>query len=135
MSASAPPASAHDGATGVVKQRMEAMKSLADAAKRIKQALAATPYDPAATTVAARQIETQAGDALTRHYPEGSAMAPSEAKPEIWTDWPGFQRRAASLAARAGALADAAAEPGSATSAFQDLVMACAACHTAYRAK
>lgn len=131
----AAPSVAHEGATGVVKQRMHAMKMIAGATKRIKQALAAKPYDPNATVAAARQIEAHAGDALTKLYPKGSAKAPSEARPEIWSDWPGFQTRAATLAARANALAVAAGETGPATSAFQALVKACAACHTTYRAK
>ena len=72
---------------------------------------------------------------LPSHFPPGSAVGDSEAKPEIWTSWPDFT-------AKATALTDAAAKLAVATqgtdipaieAAFRETAATCKSCHRAYR--
>ena len=58
----------------------------------------AQPYDADAVSEAAGIIRSHAGDALTDLFPEGSLNHPSEAKPDIWTDWSEFEALATRLA-------------------------------------
>lgn len=100
---------AHEGATGVVKERMEAMKTIGAAMKRIAAMLRGLQdYDAAAVAEAARAIEAHGGDAMTALFPEGSAHEPSEARPVIWKDWEQFKALAQDLAVYSRALAAAA---------------------------
>ena len=93
---------AHSEATGVVRERMEAMEAMRDAVKRITPMMSgAAAYDPQAVRAAARVIEGHSGEALTRLFPEGSLQPVSEARPEIWSDW----RRFSALADQLGVAA------------------------------
>ena len=82
---------AHSGATGVVKQRMEAMKSMGEAVKRIRPMMAgeAAP-DAAAIRRAARTIAAESGNAMLEKFPQGSMDDPTEALPRIWEEWGRF---------------------------------------------
>ncbi|MDF2233789.1 cytochrome c [Albimonas sp. CAU 1670] len=100
---------AHGGAEGVVKERMEAMKAIADATKAIGEMLkGATPYDAAAVREQAGVIASQGGEKLVAMFPKGTDHAPSEAAPAIWSDPERFAALADELAAVAEALAEAA---------------------------
>lgn len=100
---------AHTGATGVVKERMDAMKQMGDAIKRIKPMMSGeAEYDPAAVREAARAIAADAGDAMTRKFPEGSSDHPSEVLPRTWDEWDRFAALAAQLETAAEGLALAA---------------------------
>ena len=90
---------AHGGATGIVKQRMDGMTAISDATKTLASMMrGAKPYDADAVSEAAGIIRSHAGVALTELFPEGSLNHPSEAKPDIWTDWNEFQALATRLA-------------------------------------
>jgi cytochrome c556 len=57
-----------------------------------------------------------------------------EARPEVWSDWPGFSRRMKEFADRTAAVAKVAAEQGpEAVSANILDVLTCKACHDVYR--
>ncbi|WP_136659909.1 cytochrome c [Nitratireductor sp. XY-223] len=103
---------AHTGATGIVKERMDAMSVMSKAVKSIsKMMMGETPYDADVVKQGAALIKNHAGEAMTSQFPEGSLQKPSVAKPEIWTNWDEF----VSLADRLGVLADgleAAADNG-----------------------
>lgn len=100
---------AHAGATGVVKERMDAMKSMGDAIKAIKPMMSGeAEYDAATVRDAAQTIERLSGKTMTGKFPEGSTGHPSEAKPEIWSDWERFQALAEDLAVAARGLGLAA---------------------------
>ncbi len=92
MSATIPAAVfAHGGATGVVKERMDAMGRMGKASKALKQIMQGkVAYDADVVREQAAIIKDHAGDVLTKAFPEGSLMAPTEAKPEIWKDWDRF---------------------------------------------
>jgi cytochrome c556 len=59
----------------------------------------------------------------------------TDAKPEIWRDWAGFEEAIADLDAAANALAAAAAgsDPGAIGPAVKGLGKSCGGCHKAYR--
>lgn len=100
---------AHSGATGVVKERMDAMKEMREAVKRIKPMMSGeAAYDADVVRAAARVIDGHAGDALTAQFPEGSVADPSEALPGIWTDWSRFATLARQLSEAARGLEMAA---------------------------
>lgn len=97
---------AHSGATGVVKDRMEAMKSMGEAIKRIKPMMSGeAEYDAAAVKKAAETIAAEAGAAMTNKFPEGSTDAPSEVLPRAWEEWDRFTALAAQLEMAADGLA------------------------------
>lgn len=100
---------AHSGATGVVKERMDAMKSMGEAIKRIKPMMSGeAAYDKAAVGEAAQAIAKEAGDAMTRKFPEGSIDHPSEVLPRTWDEWERFVALADQLELAASGLAMAA---------------------------
>lgn len=103
---------AHSGATGIVKERMDAMKDMGEAIKRLKPIMSGdAPYDAATVREAARIIRAQGGTAMTEKFPEGSTEHPSEARAEIWRDWPEFEALARQMAEAAHGL-ELAAENG-----------------------
>jgi cytochrome c556 len=103
---------AHDGATGVVKERMDLMEDLAAAMKSIAAMLRGKePYRPQKVKSLAREIEGHGREALTGLFPTGSLEAPTGAQPSIWTEWTRFRGLAEELSERAAALAAAAENP------------------------
>ena len=103
---------AHTGATGIVKERMELMKSVGAAMKTLaKMFKGEEPYDADAVRKAATQIQGHGGETMTKLFPEGSLDKPTEALPTIWEDWERFELLAAQLVDYSGALAKAANNP------------------------
>lgn len=82
---------AHGGATGVVKERMDAMGAMQKATKALTEMMRGqTQYDAAAVREHAVTIRSHAGEAMTDLFPEGSNGMPSEARDEVWSDWDQF---------------------------------------------
>lgn len=103
----------HGGATGVVKERMEAMERLDELMDRVFAMLhGELPYDAATVRRAAEEIRGSAGAQMTGLFPEGSNAEPSEARSEIWTDFATFSHFAERLGWSAEMLAQAAENPG-----------------------
>ena len=112
LCAAIPLAAAHEGATGIVKERMMAMDGVGKAMKEIKAMLRGQKaYDAQSLAVLARRIRDQSGTALTRLFPEDSLRHPSKASPEVWQRWELFESLARDLGTSAEALAVAAEEP------------------------
>lgn len=89
---------AHDGATGVVRERMDGMVALGDAVRNITPIMRGqTSYDADAVSDFARVIQDHSGDAMTSLFPEGSAGDPSEARETVWSDWEEFEQLALRL--------------------------------------
>jgi len=102
-------AHAHGGATGIVRERMEAMEAMGDAVKTLAAMMSGeTDYDAATVRDEAAAIRQHAGDAITSLFPEGSGGKPSEAKPGIWSDWETFAALAMQLETYAEGLESAA---------------------------
>lgn len=103
---------AHSGATGVVKQRMDAMGQMGKATEALTKIMRGQQaYDAATVKAHAATIKSHAGDSLTALFPEGSTDHPSEALPEIWSNWDEFVELARRLEVLANGL-EAASENG-----------------------
>ena len=129
---------AHSGATGVVKERMELMKSIANQMKTVGLMIKGeTGYDAGQVERAARTITAHA-EKVPDMFPEGTFDAPSEALPAIRQDWPEFLKMTDDLRAQAGNLLAAAqnsAEVEGIRPAFAAVGKTCAACHEDFRLK
>jgi cytochrome c556 len=100
---------AHGGASGIVKERMEVMKSLGEAMKQLKAMFQKNiPYNADDVRKAAQVLKSHGGDKLTKLFPKGSTHKPSEALPKIWTDWRTFKKLADQLSSYASSLEAAA---------------------------
>jgi len=100
---------AHGDATGIVKERMDLMVSLKNAMKNLKPLFRGKEeYDVEKVKQNALAIRDAAGNHMTKLFPEGSLKMPSEATPEIWTQWEEFQRLADNLERLGQALHDGA---------------------------
>ena len=110
--AAAATAYAHGGATGIVKERMDAMGAMGNAVKTIAPMMRGeAEYDANVVRSAAETFKAHAGIEMTRLFPEGSGGAPSEARGEVWTNWDEFAEIAKQLEIYAKGMA-AAAENG-----------------------
>ena len=89
---------AHSGATGMMKERMDAMGEMGDEMKRLAPMIRGqTEYDPDVVRSAADTMIGHAGTQMTELFPEGSNEKPSEALDAIWEDWEEFAALAEAL--------------------------------------
>lgn len=127
---------AHEGASGVVKQRMEAMKAISRSQKQIIAMIRAErPFNAAKVAAAARGIEQHATQ-MPQLFPEGSHHGVSEASPDIWQEWEGFVALSEQLRRRARALrakAEVATGAEDIRSELLALGKACKSCHSDFR--
>lgn len=128
---------AHSGATGIVKMRMDAMKDMQAAMKALYPVLNGDQVmDRSSALAYAEAIHDRSGPHMVKTFPEGSLERPSEALPAIWTNWSGFRAAADDLERKAAALADALRAPASVADAgrpFKEVVQSCKSCHEDYR--
>ena len=83
---------AHNGATGVVMERMMGMSAMRDVMKGLAPMMQGqVPYDEQAVRDAAAVLQSHASGNLTGLFPEEPIPATSYAKPEIWSDWARFE--------------------------------------------
>ena len=131
------PARAHDGATGLVKERMDAMTTIGAAMKTLASMIRRqTPHDPAKIRSVALAIADHGGQSLLDLFPHESLKAPTRARANIWTGWREFSELANGLSTAARELADAADGPTAVTkTAFTRLSRVCSGCHDVYRLK
>lgn len=108
-SAVAAVALAHNGATGVVLERMTGMTALKDTVAELAPMMQGTvPYDAFIVSEGASVIAGHAGETMLSLFPEGSLEGVTYARPEIWSDWQDFAALAEELKTYADALAVAA---------------------------
>jgi len=128
---------AHDGATGVVKERMELMKTIGKNTKALApMATGMADMDLAAVEKAAGAIAATAPKVADK-FPKNSLSEASEAKANIWENWDKFTGLLDSLAKDARAL-EAAAKAGKEDAilpAFGKMTKNCKDCHTEFRQK
>ncbi len=129
---------AHTGATGIVKERMDAMSSIGDNMKVIGAMIKGeAAFDGKRVEAAARVIAGHAEE-FPRLFPEGTNEKPSEALPAIWTDWDKFIGIATNLKKASIALAEAApaaSEVSDIRKPFLGVAGTCKACHADFRLK
>lgn len=114
----------------VIAQK-DLMKSFGGAAKTLGDfAGGKTAFDAAAAEAAKATLVAGSADIHVKFEKAGTDPA-SEAKPEIWTNWDDFVKKANDLSAAATAL-DASTLEG-VQAGMGAIGGACKACHTAYR--
>lgn len=100
---------AHGGATGIVKERMDAMSAMGKAVKAITPMMRGEiEFNAASVRSVAKTIGNHAGADLTELFPEGSGGAPSETRDAVWTNWNEFTELAEQLEIYSDGLARAA---------------------------
>lgn len=126
---------AHSGAMGIVKERMDTMKSIAGNMKMISKSLRAEKADPDVLQSAAQDISEHAAK-IANQFGEKNIDKPSEASPLIWDEQERFNAIALELQEASTVFATQIAE-GAANSALQDTFKAmgatCRACHQDFR--
>lgn len=129
---------AHSGATGVVKERMEAMKEISASMKAVGSMLRGkADYDQKNAMEAADVIKSHAL-MLPDLFPEQSLDKPSEALPAIWQNWEEFtaindeMKSAAENLSQLASNAESIDELGPA---FKTIGKTCASCHEKFRLK
>ncbi len=103
---------AHTGATGIVKERMDAMSAMGNAVKEIAPMMRGEiAYDADAVRSASQSFIDHAGSAMTDLFPEGTGGMPSMATDNIWTDGDEFAELAQKLGEYGEGLALASDNP------------------------
>lgn len=130
-----PTTMAHQGATGVVKERMMLMKGIKKDMKQIKQlALGVNPGNNEALGNLLRSLRSRSKEILPL-FPEGSLQHPTEALAEIWQDWPEFRKLTAELDSGLDqleqSLRDGPAE--SIKPQLKKIAQTCSGCHDRFR--
>jgi cytochrome c556 len=133
---------AHEGATGIVKERMEAMSNLGAAMKSLSKIVKGrVAYDAVMYQKLTDQLERHGGANLTKLFPKGSLDKPTAAIPEIWQDWNKFNSFAKSLSQRAKEMSMIAQNKSiqpenridAMTKAYKNVGKICSACHRDFR--
>lgn len=130
------PLSAHDGATGVVKERMEVMKSIRDDMKSLRNVVRGRDtYNQRKFLDRVQSIKAVSGD-IPALFPEGSLQKPSEALPAIWDNWDDFTSQANNFHESVISLEQAVMSDDlrSIKSTFRSVAQTCKACHDDYQA-
>jgi len=125
-------ATAHEGASGDVKTRMEAMKTVADNTKILGgMATGKRAFDAADAQAAAAVLEAEAAR-IPALFESGEMSEVSEASPEIWENWGDFTAKSEDLAVAAARAGDVTDLDGL-RAAMGGIGGACKACHQDYR--
>ena len=81
---------AHSGAKGIVKERMESMKSIGAQMKKLGAIVKDPKLFDASQVQNSAKILQEHAEKIPELFPEGSNEKPSEARVEIWSDWDKF---------------------------------------------
>ncbi len=129
---------AHEGAEGVVKDRMDMMGEIARSMKTIgKMIKGVDSYNAKKAKAAALEIYGHMSH-MTDMFPEGSTEKPSEALPVIWDDWDEFVALSNQLKDDSKLLSELAGTADSADtikSQFGLVAKSCSSCHEKFRLK
>lgn len=114
------------------KMRSDVMRAIGGATKTLgDMAGDKAAFDAAAAEAAKAAMIAAAGQIATSFAEQGGEDPAQEAKPEIWTNWDDFAKKADALAAAATAL-DATSLDG-VKAGMGAIGGACKDCHTSYR--
>jgi cytochrome c556 len=130
---------AHDGARGIVKERMKSMKVLGRSMKSLAAiAKGKAAFDTENINSLVEMIKSETGEKFLTHFPAGSAGAPSEASPAIWLEWERFVSLKGVLEEKAENLIASLSSDdpkGNFNLVFKELGGSCSACHKVFRTK
>lgn len=126
---------AHEGATGVVKDRMDLMTAMGKELKSVGQKIASN-RNLASISDSATKIKTMSGN-IPNLFPSGSLTKPTDAKPAIWERWDQFEGHVSDLGQKLDALAAVApsGDPKQVSDKFKAVDRSCSACHDDFRQK
>ena len=126
---------AHEGATGVVAERMASMKEIARHMKGFNAALKTRSSVTPEMVAHAEGIHRRVDD-LNKMFPAGSDHGHTEAKPDIWRDPKKFEAMVVAFDADAKALvaASRSGDYGRVKSQFAAVARQCQSCHESFRA-
>ena len=130
-------AGAHQGAQGVILERMSLMEDFGASMQVMSDMFKArTPYDPEALAQRSATLSSLS-KRIPRLFPSGSNRKPSEATPAIWRDWQEFEQLMRDLAVQSNLLAEQAStlSPKDARRQFARVAKTCTACHKKFRLK
>ena len=124
------PATAHEGATGIIKERMDKFSEARQQMRQMRQALSDT-----AKIAEISQSMLPWAQEMENAFPAGSDGAPSEASPQIWTDREGFASKITAYHEAILTLNEAAlsGDETATIAAYQALGASCKSCHRSYR--
>ena len=125
----------HEGATGIVKQRMDDMKLIGRSTKRIDERLRSKR--PLREIVADAEAIHAAAIRMPTLFPAGSRDGHTEATSAVWERWPEFVASSRALADASEKLATAAriGDAPEAAAQLRLVTRTCSECHQTFRAK
>jgi len=130
---------AHSGATGVVKQRMDAMVDMGDKSKIVANMFKGkTEFDKAAIVDAADAFVMH-GSAMSELFPDSKDSrtgSKTEALPKIWEQWDDFNELVEEFVSKSEVLQSAVGETEDETAlkvAFFKTTKTCSTCHKRFR--
>ena len=131
------PSDAHMGAKGVVKERMELMKSIGKNMKTMSMMTRGKVSMDTATVIKSAGEIANHGARITSLFPKGSGHGVSEASPRIWEDPESFKKSTDRLVDAARALQSAAGtgDAEAIKASFRALGKTCGGCHKQFRIK
>ena len=125
-------AMAHQGATGIVKDRMD---RFAQTKTDIRNALRHADNGAFDDVIETSRRIAEWGRIMPDFFPEGSTQPPTESAPAIWDDFAGFTAAGLAMSTAADRVIAAAetADIDATVTAIQSLGQTCGACHRHYR--
>ncbi len=129
---------AHSGATGIVKERMMAMKEIAAATKSIAKLDWANVDTARVKLKRSALVLNKHASEMGELFPEGSIQGPSEAIPAIWERPEEFQKIANLLetaSAQLAQMSDDASSKSEIQPVFLQIAGTCKGCHQEFRQK
>ena len=127
---------AHDGATGIVKKRMDAMSDIGDQMKTIASMLKGEKQFDAGSLAASATTIADHARKIPHLFPEGSLKKPSEALPAVWLRWEDFAKLGSTMQSSAASLAEAAKSARNVEDIKGQIIAvgkSCKACHKDFR--
>ena len=126
------PLLAHEGATGVIKERMDKFKM----SKKMMQTIHRSIQNEDFETIGKSGITLlKWSKEMISYFPKGSDVAPSEASGDIWLDPEGFKKAVNNFELASLKLVDNSREKNfdKTVVAFRDLARTCKGCHQKFR--
>lgn len=132
---------AHGGATGIVKERMDAMSEMGDRSKALNAMVRGRTAEDADVVRRAASLYVSEAARMLDWFPDtdaSRAASVTDALPAIWENWPKFVEEAADFQSRAEHFAqslETAADSSEWQDAFRAVGRSCRSCHKAFRKK
>lgn len=130
-------AAAHQGATGVVKERMDLMDKIGKNMKGMKAMIQGKTAFESQTMAEYAESIRLASTHIKKVFPEGSLKGKSEALPDIWKNWDKFSSLSERLTSESKKLKELvySSDRHLIIKQFAKVGKTCRSCHTDFRKK